>query len=408
VPAVDTPLRFPRRVIGDLKLKPLAAALALLLLPLSAQIAMGQNADNVLKPDYILGAYDVIEVHVLNHPELNQTVQILPGGKITFPEVGEIVAAGKTTRELETAIKTGLEKGRNNVGVNVLVKEVRSRRVRVVGAVKSQGEFELRAPLKLMDVIALAGGLADRPNKIRGRLHRNTKTLTLDLVNANEKPGSDSNIALEPDDIILLDQVEPVYVYVAGQVERPGRFELEGNTTVMSLLLQAGVRDDAAVSKIHVARGTTLLPLPGLRDAIHSGKPNEQVLGFAFKAGDQLFVPLQEERFSVMGMVTKPGVYPVPETKALTAFDALALAGAGVPGQADLAKSGIIRQESGKATMIPVDFDRMLSKRDLSSNPVMRSGDILYVPQKGQKGFKWTDLLSPISALGVLGFRLWR
>jgi len=388
-------------------MRPLFCLLALALLSASAP-TLAQKVEKPVETAYVLGADDVLEVSITNHPELNRTIMILPDGKITFPEVGELMAAGKTTNELGSEIKKGLDRVRNNVVVSVLVKEIKSRRVRIVGAVKSQGAFELRRPLKLMDVVSLAGGFTNKPQKVRGRLSRGTETILLDITKAGENPGSEANLVLEPDDIILVDEIEPVYVFVAGQVDRPGRFELEPNTTLLSLLLSAGIKDDAAVSKIHVQRGTVPIQLSGLRDAIRAGKPTEELLKFQLMPGDQVFVPQMEARYSVMGMVGKPGQFPLPETKEVTVLEALQLAGSDIPGQADSSKAGIIRLKDGAPTLIPVNFDNMLKKRDLSQNHALKSGDILYVPPKGKKGFQWGDLLSPLTALGVLGFRVWR
>ncbi len=388
-------------------MRPLFWLLALALLSAPAP-TLAQKVEKPVETAYVLGADDILEVSITNHPELNRTIMILPDGKITFPEVGELRAAGKTTNELGFEIKKGLDRVRNNVVVSVLVKEIKSRRVRIVGAVKSQGAFELRRPLKLMDVVSLAGGFTNKPQKIRGRLSRGTETIPIDIMKAGENPGSDANLVLEPDDIILLDEIEPVYVFVAGQVDRPGRFELEPNTTLLSLLLSAGIKDDAAVSKIHVQRGTMPIQLSGLRDAVRAGKPTEELLKFQLMPGDQVFVPQMEARYSVMGMVGKPGQFPLPETKEITVLEALQLAGSDIPGQADSSKAGIIRLKDGAPTLIPVNFDSMLKKRDLSQNHVLKSGDILYVPPKGKKGFQWGDLLSPLTALGVLGFRVWR
>ena len=389
-------------------MRPLLCLLALAFLAAPNPPAFAQDAAKTQPLDYVLGSDDVVEVNVLNHPELNRTIVILPDGKISFPEVGELKAAGKTPAELGADIRKGLEKVRNNVQVDVLVKEMKSRRVRIVGAVKTQGAIELRRKLKLMDLVALSGGLTNKPQRVKGRLSRGPETIPLDIMKAIENPASDANIVLEPEDIILLDEVDPLYVYVAGQVERPGQYELDSGTSLMSLLLRAGIKEDAAISKAHVARGTELVPLPGISEAVRAGKPTEELLRFQLKPGDQVFVPQLEERYSVMGAVYKPGSYPLPETKQVTVLEALTIAGSGIQGQADFGKAGIIRQQGGKPTLLPVNFDNLLKKQDYTQNHVLQAGDILWMPQKGQRGFQWQDLLSPLTALSVLGFRIWR
>src|SRR5580658_5543799 len=75
---------------------------------------------------YVIGPDDVLEITVTNHDDLNKTVTVQDDGSITFPEVGNIVASGKSPRELAAAIKLGLEKTRNKVEVLVSPKEIHS------------------------------------------------------------------------------------------------------------------------------------------------------------------------------------------------------------------------------------------------------------------------------------------
>jgi polysaccharide export outer membrane protein len=366
-----------------------------------------QQIDTVT--DYLLGADDVIEVTVGNHSDLNKVLTIPPDGKIDFPEIGEIQAAGKTPHALAALIQQAVEKTRNNVSVIVSVKEVHSRRVRALGALKGPGAFDLKRNWRLMDLVAAAGGLAIKPAQISARIVRNgSQVIPLDLAQALAAPEGSANVALEPDDLLMFDELEPVQsqAYVMGQVAKPGAYTTDAETNLLSLLSLAGnATEHAALTKAYVLRMGTRIPL-NLRPLLVEGRADADVSGFKVHPGDMLFVPENDERYAVMGQVTKPGYYPLPEKGEVTLLEAINLAG-GQGATGDLAKAGIIHVAGGKATVQPVNIDTILKKGHLAENVVLHSGDILYVPERSVKhGFTWQDLLTPLSALSILGVRL--
>jgi polysaccharide export outer membrane protein len=361
--------------------------------------------------DYQLGAEDVIEITVRNHNDLNKSLTIPPDGKIDFPEVGQIQAAGKTPRALAAELQEGIEKTRNNVAVTITVKEVHSRRVRVLGAVKAPGVFDLKRRMRLVDLVATAGGLSAKSARISARIIRNsTKVIPLDLAQALAAPDSSANVELEPDDMILFDEVEVArsQAFVLGQVTRPGNYDIDPDTTLLSLLSLAGSpTEHAALTKAYLMRGGTRIPI-NLRLPLVEGKTEETVTKFKIQSGDLLFVPENEERYAVMGQVGKPGYYPLPEKGEVTLLEAINLAG-GQGSGGDLSKAGIIRILDGKATVQPVNITNMLKKGSTTGSLVLHTGDILYVPERqARHGFSWQDLLTPLSALSFLGIRLGR
>src|SRR5579862_6096458 len=90
----------------------LSLCLLLLALPGAAlaQIGPDKSAKAVADKDYLLGIDDVIEVTVTNHDDLDRTLTILPNGKINYPGVGEITAAGRTSRAVAEEIRAELDK----------------------------------------------------------------------------------------------------------------------------------------------------------------------------------------------------------------------------------------------------------------------------------------------------------
>src|SRR5579871_1023919 len=123
-----------------------------------AQNGTDKSAKAAADKDYLLGIDDVIEVTVTNHDDMDRTLTILPNGKINFAGVGEITAAGRTSRAVAEEIRAELDKTLNNFEVVVSVKEVRSRRVRAIGAVRAPGSYDMKPAWRVVDLLAVAGG----------------------------------------------------------------------------------------------------------------------------------------------------------------------------------------------------------------------------------------------------------
>src|SRR5579871_5439463 len=158
--------------------KPIIVLLALMILAASLLLPSASLAQS----EYTLGPDDVIEITVRNHDDLNKTLTILPNGKITYVGVGELTAAGRTPRDVAAVIEAELTKTYNNLAVTVAVKEIHSRRVKVIGGVKSPGAYDLRANWRVFDVLAAAGGLALKPGRITARLIRGgTRSIPISL-----------------------------------------------------------------------------------------------------------------------------------------------------------------------------------------------------------------------------------
>src|ERR1051325_437605 len=88
-----------------------------------------QNTVNVLT--YTLEPDDVVELSVPNHPDLKYAGPVPPGGKISLPEIGVITLVGKTCSQLETELQKKIAEFRNNVTVDVILLEARSKQVQI-------------------------------------------------------------------------------------------------------------------------------------------------------------------------------------------------------------------------------------------------------------------------------------
>ncbi len=120
------------------------------------------SAANVLVgSNFIIGPDDVLSVNVWKEPEISQTVTVRPDGKISLPLAGEFMASGLTPDQLQATITQRLEGLMSRPNVTVIVHEVKSQRVVVVGQVAKPGSYTLQTPMTVLDAIAQAGGPLD-------------------------------------------------------------------------------------------------------------------------------------------------------------------------------------------------------------------------------------------------------
>jgi polysaccharide export outer membrane protein len=127
-------------------------------LPLTAHSA-DAFASTPANDAYRIGLSDVLDIFVFQVPELTKTIEVEQTGTVNLPLLGEVPAAGKTTRELERDLtaKLGAEYLKDPQ-VTVSVKEYNSQHVTVTGAVNKPGVYPIRGNATLMGVVALAGG----------------------------------------------------------------------------------------------------------------------------------------------------------------------------------------------------------------------------------------------------------
>jgi polysaccharide export outer membrane protein len=126
--------------------------------------------------DYRLGSEDVLEVFVWKEPDLSATVTIRPDGKISLPLANELEASGKTAAQLQQEIVERLQRYIAEPVVNVMVKQINSLKISVLGEVRKPDVYKIKNQITVLDAIAMAGGFTDlaRPNRVI--VLRNTKS----------------------------------------------------------------------------------------------------------------------------------------------------------------------------------------------------------------------------------------
>ena len=110
---------------------------------------------------YVIGADDVLSISVWKEPDLSRTVTVRPDGKITLPLVGDVVATGLTTEQLEAMLNQKLAAYVSDPASTVSIQNSRSQKFDIVGEVQKPGSYVITTPVTVLDAISLAGGFRE-------------------------------------------------------------------------------------------------------------------------------------------------------------------------------------------------------------------------------------------------------
>jgi polysaccharide export outer membrane protein len=136
-----------------------AAILFLIVMMLMAGLVEAEENTIVPQKDYIIGPGDVLDISVWKVEELTKLVTVLPDGKIAFPLVGQVTAGGKTVDELSQELEKKLLKFVPDLNLSILVHQVNSMMIYVIGRVNNPGRFILNSNIDVLQALTLAGGL---------------------------------------------------------------------------------------------------------------------------------------------------------------------------------------------------------------------------------------------------------
>jgi polysaccharide export outer membrane protein len=117
--------------------------------------------------DYLLGSGDLLQVKVFEAEDLNTTVRISSRGNVTLPLLGAVSIKDLSAREAEEKIEN-LYRARyiKDPHVSIFVEEHFSRRVTLMGEFRNPGTYDYLSKQRLLDVMALGGGLSDKAGRV--------------------------------------------------------------------------------------------------------------------------------------------------------------------------------------------------------------------------------------------------
>jgi polysaccharide export outer membrane protein len=158
---------------------------------------------------YRLNPGDKLEITVWEEEKLKQEVVVLPDGTISFPLVGHIAAAGKTTEELVGSLREHLGQFIPDAEINVRLVAAEGNKIYVTGEVTHPGAFVMTRPTDVMQALSMAGGLtafAKKNSIIVLRREANGRTRPLPFVYGDVEDGEnvESNILLQSGDTLVV------------------------------------------------------------------------------------------------------------------------------------------------------------------------------------------------------------
>ena len=159
-----------------------------------------------MEAEYRLGPGDKLRIEVFEQPQISQSLQIRPDGKITVPHVGEVAAAGQTSLELRDALTASLKEYVLNPVVTVIVQEATSAQVCLIGEVRAPGCQVMTGPTTVLQALSRANGVTEFANKSAIRILRNTGG-RLEKISFNYKEavaGDAMPVYLQPGDQVVV------------------------------------------------------------------------------------------------------------------------------------------------------------------------------------------------------------
>jgi len=159
-------------------------------------------------PDYKIGPQDVLTITVWKEPDVSREVPVRPDGKISLPLLNDVDAAGLTPMQLASSLTESLKKFISSPQVTVIVKEINSRRVYVIGEVVRAGTFPLLPKMTVLQIVSSCGGFTQfaNPKKIyvlRTKDGKQTK-IPFNYKEVVSGKNPEQNIELQPGDTVVV------------------------------------------------------------------------------------------------------------------------------------------------------------------------------------------------------------
>lgn len=230
---------------------------------------------------YGVGIRDTLAIEVFQEESLSGEFVVAQDGSIDFPLLGKVVVDGLSPEEVDALLTQQLAaEFLVDPQVQVKVAAFASKPVRVLGAVKKPGIYPLSGPTSVLEIVAMAGGMATNGvSEIRITRQGEPAPIVLRL---DGPEASDGNWMLQEGDTVMIPP--PKVVYVAGEVDKPGAVPFSDGMTVSQAVILAGGSNSAAnLRKVFIKRDDSQIRvnlkrvLKG-READVVLRPDDQVL----------------------------------------------------------------------------------------------------------------------------------
>ena len=263
--------------------------------------------------NYQLGPDDELQIAVYGLQEASFNLTVSPDGTIYIPNVGEIKVSGYTVEEARERIRSrmasiysSLRSGSSKLSINL--GKIRSFRVTILGSAKP-GTYTVSSLSTVFNALYVSGGPGINGSFREIELIRQNKVeRKIDLYDFLLTGSEADNVRLQENDIIRI----PVYknrVEIAGEMKRPGIFEmLPGETLIDLLRFASGFTDNAYKASIKVIQLTDkekrVQDINQTAYAIYSPRPGD------YFEVSQILNRFQN-RVTISGAVFRPGIFEI-------------------------------------------------------------------------------------------------
>ena len=335
--------------------------------------------------EYVIGPGDLLKITVWGHDDLSKEYPVTLDGRVPFPLIGTVQAAGLTTSELATRLRDLLEKDYLvNPQVIVAVKDYLSSKVHVFGEAEKPGLFYLTGPTTLLELLSKAGGLSKAAGKdlvlVRtetgkggGGVAGSTVLLRLD-VRRIQAGDVKENILLQNGDMMFVPKASAFFVL--GEVNKAGTFALDKEISVLeAVTLAGGFSGTAAPAGVKVLRRTADGKQETISIDLSGAVPRDK--SFRVEDGDTVMVP-KGNTFFVFGEVKKPGAYQLD--KETNVLEGITIAG-GFTDKAAPGRTRVIRTTDRGQQTIGVDINDIIRRGQREKAIRLLENDVIVVPE---------------------------
>ncbi len=213
--------------------------------------------DKALPDGYKTGPGDVLNITVYDNADLSAKVRISPAGTIVMPLLGKVDINKMTIDQITEKITKLLADGYLvSPQVNIFVEEYRSKRVVVLGSVRTPGITELNRPITFLELISKAGGLekdAGDTATIQREGGSGKSVIVIDLRALIDKGDVSQNVMINDGDTVFVAKAN--MCYITGEVKSPGTYPCGEDSTVLKMVaLSGGFTGKASKTSVNIVR----------------------------------------------------------------------------------------------------------------------------------------------------------
>ena len=204
---------------------------------------------------YIIGPGDMIEVTLFGSDNSKYSIEVTREGDIYFPGIGPIIVSGLTYLELKTAIKETVSSQQIGVNLSVTLGRLKSIQVFIVGESYQPGSYMISGLSTVTNALFTTGGISESGSYRNIEIKRNGETVRyFDLYDILLKGDTSNDIFLQSGDVIFIPPFDKS-VGIAGEVRKPGLYELKDGESLEHLLeFAGGLKSTAHLASSNIER----------------------------------------------------------------------------------------------------------------------------------------------------------